>query len=283
MSRRLTRSSISHSGLTRFLDVDEPDDDEEWVTGDVSLISADNVRFRVAGLTLAWSSPVFADLLSLPGNQAEKVIPLTDNAIESADVIRIYLDLVSLNFGRLGIFYKSYTRWAALLANLTFFLDKYQSERGLKLLRSFGSEAVTLQRFSRMGDIIFASRVNDLALCFRILSSGNKKSKPAQNRRPLGTMDGSWQFSLALQSYEAASSIPFPFQWAIARAAEVEDRETTPRIFAHRFVEIMMTIYEQGRRRQFVKLTPGAMDLSGHPAFPPLLQTPNLDGYTKPT
>lgn len=141
------------------------------------------------------------------------------------------------------------------LTNLTLFLDKYQSERGLKPLRSFGSEAASLGRFARMGDFVFATRVNDLALCFRILASasGSLGSKAAQQRRPLGTMEGGWQLSLGLQSYEGACAIPFPFQWALARAAEVEDRETTPRIFAHQFVEIMMVINEHGKTSESMK------------------------------
>lgn len=109
MSRPHTRSSHSRSGTNRAERTEEPDEDEHWLTGEVSLISSNNVRFRMAGLTLAWSSPVFADILSLPGDQ-EKTIHLTDDAIETSDVIRIYLDLVSLNNDRLGIFYKKYTR-----------------------------------------------------------------------------------------------------------------------------------------------------------------------------
>lgn len=198
---------------------------ELWTSGDVSLISSDKVRFRVASLTLAWSSPIFADMLALPGDQTDKTIRLSD-FFERQDVIAVYLDLVSLNFERLSVFYKPHVRWRSLLTKLTTFLDKYESERGLKLLRSFGTEAAAMQRFSKMGDIVFASLVNDLALCYGILVTSNRSSRA--ERKPLGSMEGPWQLSLAHQSYETACAIPFPFQWAIARAAELEDRVANP-------------------------------------------------------
>lgn len=216
---------------------------ELWTSGDVSLISSDKVRFRVASLTLAWSSPIFADMLALPGDQTDKTIQLSDY-FERQDVIAVYLDLVSLNFERLSVFYKPHGRWRSLLTKLTTFLDKYESERGLKLLRSFGTEAAAMQRFSKMGDIVFASLVNDLALCYRILLTSNRSSRA--ERKPLGSMEGPWQLSLAHQSYETACAIPFPFQWAIARAAELEDRVANPRSFAHKFVELMTEIDDQG-------------------------------------
>lgn len=245
MSRPDTRSSVSRTGTNRDGPNGEIEDDERWTTGEVSLISADDVRFRVAGLTLAWSSPVFDDLLTLPGNQTNKTIHLTDDSIETAEVIRLYLDLVSVNFERLNIFYRTHTRWRILLMRLTSFLDKYQSERGLKLLRSFGAEGVAMGRFVKLSDFVFAARLNDIALCYRILSK-NKSSNADKEGKVLGAMEGSWMLSLAHQSYETACAIPPPFQWALARANELEQRQASPRDFAQRFVELIATIHQQG-------------------------------------
>lgn len=233
------------------------EDDELWTVGDVTVISSDSVRFRVAGLTLAWSSPVFADMLSLPGDQKDKTIQLSDETIEAADVIRTYLDLVSVNFERLGIFYKAHCQWISLLMDLTRFLDKYQSERGLRLLRSFAASSFTMKSFSKSGDLIFAARLNDLALCYRILSSRTGSSRADTNQKPLGTIEGDWRLSFAHESYALASAIPFPFQWALARAAVLEDPKKSQHAFAHKFVELMDEIYEQGeRRRVWMMLTP---------------------------
>lgn len=253
----------SPAGHDADADADADDfveDHDLWTSGDVSLISADNVRFRVASLTLAWSSPVFADMLALPSRPGsgggagagDATLRLSDDAIEGADVVCAYLDLVSLHTERLGVFFRGHARWRRLLVRLTHFLDKYQSERGLKLLRSFGAEGVALHRFVRLGDLVFAALVNDLALCFRVLSSpgahraSSASSADRGDRKGLGASEGSWQLALGHQAYDTACAIPLPFQWAIARAAEAEDHQMSPRLFAHKFMQLMKEINAQG-------------------------------------
>lgn len=222
-------------------------DDKCWTSGDIALISADNVRFRVAGITLAWSSPVFAGMLSLPSKSEDTTIHLLDSTMETSDVIHAYLDLVSANFERLKIFHEKPEKWSALLVQLTKFLDKYGSERGLTLLRTFGTNTFALRRFTSYGDIVFASRLNDLALCFRILAERNGPYRASSGSNPLDVIASRWKLSLGHESFVVASAIPFPYQWAIARAAALGSPTSVPEAFAHDVVRLVKEMHEQGR------------------------------------
>ncbi|KAL1411749.1 hypothetical protein Q8F55_002716 [Vanrija albida] len=67
-------------------------DDETWTTGDFSLISSDDVRFRVDSMLLFAASRVFRD--SSETSSGDKLVHLTDPDFETATVVRAVLDLV---------------------------------------------------------------------------------------------------------------------------------------------------------------------------------------------
>lgn len=83
-------------------------DDEQWTSGEFTLISTDGVRFRIPSYVLLNASSVFRDIASLPSEAAAPStsapapeIELTDATIETADVLRIFLSLAAT--GTLGL------------------------------------------------------------------------------------------------------------------------------------------------------------------------------------
>lgn len=213
-----------------------------FVFGDVSILCSNRIQFFVPSSTLAWSCNMFNDRI-----EQHRAQPLDDylyfnfaepraDSTFSGRVISAFLNLITLNFEELDrVFSEPHPQWTRLLQDLIRFLNHTSSERGVKLLRMFGAQAVASRRFSELDGLVFAARTNDLALCYRVLlSAGNERSSADKTDR------GESRISLGAQSYETARSIPLPYQWAIARATSLIDRRSSPEQFAHKVVELVL-------------------------------------------
>lgn len=71
-----------------------------WSDGDMTIHSADGVTFRVQSYHLLSASSVFRDLFAIGSGPRE--LSLSDESIETAPVLRMFLDLVTL--GRLHVY-----------------------------------------------------------------------------------------------------------------------------------------------------------------------------------
>lgn len=71
-----------------------------WSDGDMTIHSADGVTFRVQSYHLLSASSVFRDLFAIGSGPRE--LSLSDESIETAPVMRMFLDLVTL--GRLHVY-----------------------------------------------------------------------------------------------------------------------------------------------------------------------------------
>ncbi|KAL1411747.1 hypothetical protein Q8F55_002714 [Vanrija albida] len=106
-------------------------DDKDWTTGDFTLISSDNVRFRVDSMTLFVSSPVFREASEL--TSGDKVVHLTDPDFETAAVLRAFLNfvlkfrfpIVTIHKGKR--FYPApWLRFPSSVLKLGSFMNKYE-------------------------------------------------------------------------------------------------------------------------------------------------------------
>lgn len=246
----------------------EVDDDKNWVDGDVHLISSDRVRFCVPGYLLAWAryiqcgiradsgSPVFADVLSLPGGDEGKELALTDSSFEVADTIRLFLKLVSPNdFDMTAFLSLSQKTLSRELLRLTAFLDKYNSEVGARMLRLYGSEVIlrhTEEPPWCEGQVVFACMTNDLGLCTHLIQKHALRVWAPQDPvkdQPLGAHKSGCFFSLTQAPFDFVSSLPFPYQWAMGRASLQVSSATETDKFCQKFVGIVTTILERSDGR----------------------------------
>ncbi|WOO80592.1 uncharacterized protein LOC62_03G004118 [Vanrija pseudolonga] len=67
-------------------------DDKKWTTGDFTIVSSDDVRFRVDSMALFVASPIFREASEM--TSGEKIVHLTDPDFETAVVVRTFLKFV---------------------------------------------------------------------------------------------------------------------------------------------------------------------------------------------
>lgn len=173
-------------------------------------------------------SPIFADMLALPSPQCpsnDKTLHLTDIQFEHNEIIDLFLHLVTCQPKELR-FDEPGEEWTDLVSLLRF-LDKYDSQRGLQLLRAYGAEGVLNQTFSVDRAFIFASLTNDLGLCIAILRQNSNhrwgKNKGTTALYRSSSVPGGALFSPRTSSLEFFGSLPLPYIWALSRTeGEVE-------------------------------------------------------------
>lgn len=223
---------------------DKPEitDDKDWTKGDLHLISSDNVRFSVYGAVLAWASPVFADMLGIPGAQ-ERTIHLTDPSFENANTVRLFLQLVTINKEALKLFQRYYTVWWLRLEALIVFLDKYECDRGVAILRDLGSDIALFVRKDGIGPslLLFASLLNHVGLCSKVLDLYAISSWP-EDTDLLKSKTSETFTSFGHAPYSLCCAMPREYVWAITRAGILANPKVGTSAFAHKFVELIMAI-----------------------------------------
>lgn len=118
-------------------------------------------------------SPVFADMLSLPTLDSQKEVYLTNGTFETAETIRLFLEVVSPTLADVEeLLLSSWRTLSKDLYRLVLFLDKYNSEVGVRMLRLYGSD-ILLRQHDNVPScdrlLVYASVTNDLGLCTRII------------------------------------------------------------------------------------------------------------------
>lgn len=177
--------------------------DPKWKVGDITLVSSDGVSFQAYSDDLSWGrwvgrataltfSTAFADMFSFPaailvdGNAANGAAPrkrrieFTDKTFEDAETVRSFLvlvtelrwDLAPAELERRH----SFAAWRPRLVKLIYFLDKWDSECGMKILQVWGSQQQELKEGSAWNSVnafVFGALTNSIAICRRALKEDN--------------------------------------------------------------------------------------------------------------
>lgn len=195
-------------------------------------------------------SPVFADMLSLPTLDSQKEVYLTNGTFETAETIRLFLEVVSPTLADVEeLLLSSWKTLSKDLHRLVLLLDKYNSEVGVRMLRLYGSEVFLRQTPTDLpcdGLLVFASMTNDVGLCIQVIKkyAGNtwKKLDPDD---PLSALKSSSFLSIAQAPFHFASSLPFAYQWALGRAAALFNPVNENEKYCDKFVEIVTKILQE--------------------------------------
>lgn len=169
------------------------------------------------------SSSIFEAMLSLPpgDKQAEVVMELSDKLFEDAQTLRSFLSLIydmkldfpiSWDHGK-----REYLEWRDRLTNLLTFMDKYNSEKGYKLLRLWSNHAQQAQSWSPHGAFVFGAMTNDIHMCVKALEDSTSDSWRPDDSSPIGARR-LHLFQLGAAPYDFFCSIPPQYAFALARA-----------------------------------------------------------------
>lgn len=130
-------------------------DDERWTTGEITLISADNVRFQVSKYLLGGGS-VFRDLMAIPTD--DNTISFTDHDIECADVLHLFLSLSEGDFDSSTL--------DVTFVSVVGFLQKYDCQREIKILKAYLHNCVCPNQNDTNALVyLIASHLDDEGLC----------------------------------------------------------------------------------------------------------------------
>lgn len=189
------------------------------------------------------NSPVFADMLSLPGMQS-KSFEFADPTIEDAATVRSFLHLmrdlkldmticeVPSNRGTANA-----RPWKHRLPRLVSFLDKYDSKFGLKALKHWSTYAELVEDWNPETTFVFGALTDNIHLCAKALvhprSNCNWQDHP---RDPLNCR-AFHLFHMHGPPYEFVCSIPPQFYFALCRASADFVPGTVE--FQKKFVEVV--------------------------------------------
>lgn len=194
-------------------------------------------------------------MLALPAPNTEGTeLCLPDSQFEDSSTIRLFLELMSAtrNFNIYQSLTGSFASTSRQLGRLVHFMDKYNSERGMALLRLSCTEAILLEYAQPPLLFLLASVMNDLTLCFRIIKTYSSWTWNDPDRskllgpQPTSASKSPPVFLASHASLTYACSVPFQYYWALLRASVYFDPKGENEKFAHKFVEIVQAVFQQG-------------------------------------
>ncbi|WOO80391.1 uncharacterized protein LOC62_03G003908 [Vanrija pseudolonga] len=185
---------------------------------DFTLISSDNIRFRVDSSFIFAASSVFRDARELGGDKG-KTVDFTDNDIETADTLRLFLLLATTGKLPAELSCINFVLAAEKIAHLTSFLLKYSCEPTIQALKGavyfdFLSPLLLGARDGVPG-IILGSMTDDVDYCIQAMDAGivigTEPGDPIINCRHS-------EFDLVPYNlpYKVARFIPTDYMWALS-------------------------------------------------------------------
>ncbi|RXK41970.1 hypothetical protein M231_00691 [Tremella mesenterica] len=180
---------------------------------DLTLVSSDDIHFKVHSYHLKSASAVFRAMLEMPDPNAERPnIHLTDREIENAEVLE----------GALNILYSK--AWPIdtgtyrfKLIKINRFLLKYECEGAIDKVVSLLHRWIAFGRVSAWYAFLVSADLNDVVTCSRAMRRAGLCAFSGTS----GLQDSestSSPFDIAGLSLERFSQIPVPMLWAILRA-----------------------------------------------------------------
>ncbi|OCF43262.1 hypothetical protein I317_02830 [Kwoniella heveanensis CBS 569] len=228
--KRTTRSSTSASDLS-YLEpvINKSNRSYQFGDSDVTLISSDNIRFKVHTFHLMAASAVFRDMLSIGknGHQGPEV-RLTDKAIESSWVISLFLRTCY------GHSLPHYTDVKDGYLGLIAFIDKYDCKVARESLITLVNSWMGLDSQRLYPNLVMsiASQLDDNRLAKRAISLGGHwewskvtteeptESVARQRLRVVRQIPLYGAFDLTAWAFEDFKKIPEDYKFALLRACQ---------------------------------------------------------------
>lgn len=214
-------------------------DDEEWTEGDFTIISSDNVRFRIQSYHLFSSryvavrcshsshSGVFRDMAADDANM-DRLVHLTDTGYETAAVLRRFFALITSS--KLEI--KLETTSTAKALNLARFLLKFDCPGSIETLKLLYRKFVLKPGSpSAIHGFILGAVLDDVDLCVDCLEveKGREASWSGANDQEasdaLKFRPNALAFNPAALPLNLFISLPGPYLWALCRAWDMVGKE----------------------------------------------------------
>ncbi|KAL1411778.1 hypothetical protein Q8F55_002745 [Vanrija albida] len=188
--------------------------DDTWTKGDFALVSSDNVRFRVDLVHLLSASSVFRDMASVASAGGNRELHLTDDTMESSNVIKRFLFLLidaEVDVEDLpGNFYH--------LVYLAQLVVKYDC-RFLKTVLGFRIKDTINNGTPGVYTWVIGAIMDNTDLCMAAMYKPNQlwplSAVPIDAMRTLPKVHC---FNPHSFSYQWWSFIPQPYLWALSRA-----------------------------------------------------------------
>ncbi|KAL1411782.1 hypothetical protein Q8F55_002749 [Vanrija albida] len=186
-SSKKLRVSLSHS----------------WQDGDFTLVSSDDITFRIDTHYLQSASGVFRDMLA--AGSGPKLINLTDPHTETALVVHKFLNLITTNRIDNERFGPDFSDMVTLVR----FLIKYECAPALTVIGLHLHCSITEDRpYAGLHWFIVGAIMDDIQVCITAFDAATERSQdPFIN--PC--------FNPSQIPYQLAAQIPFIYFWALVR------------------------------------------------------------------
>ncbi|RXK41971.1 hypothetical protein M231_00692 [Tremella mesenterica] len=193
---------------------------------DLVLVSSDEIHFKVHSYHLKSASIVFRAMLDSPdvnvkkGDQPLPIIYLTDNDIETAEVLKGALDI---------LYHKPFPteigEYRDELRKIIPFLRKYECDGSIEGIRSLLHRWITYSDVGAWSAFLVSAGTEDIVTCYRAMYSASELDISAEGG-PQGFRESSTVFDLGSLSLERFCQIPGPIAWAILRATNSRPTST---------------------------------------------------------
>ncbi|KAL1411757.1 hypothetical protein Q8F55_002724 [Vanrija albida] len=165
-------------------------DDKDFRNGDFTLISSNNIRFRVDSVYLFAASPIFRDAEAL-SRPDDKLVHFTDES-ENDATITTFLTLVTQ--AKLVLFYKEHLRICQHLSDCVAFLKKHECIATLRtLIYAFIVDFLLRDDLDySLPGLLLGALVDDIDICVRAINVYRGKVEAGgihKARRRSGTRD----------------------------------------------------------------------------------------------
>ncbi|WVF68197.1 hypothetical protein IAT40_002962 [Kwoniella sp. CBS 6097] len=238
--------------------INEVNEGYQFEDSDITLISSDNLHFKVHSYHLLAASPIFRDMIKL-GTEAEKTrqVPFTDDKIETGEIIRLFLDMC---YGKDTENLTSDT--LPPFSSLVLFLAKYDCLLWIRAVREVIMRGLINSTTSPdcAFDLAVLMEDSDLAAsAIRLAGAwthvvGTKKDtdQPKKKRRPkvLRSVHGGGVSLLTAVHYDFFTRIPDDYKFALLRASReagmtLDQKKAPWPSVAKKFKEVMEAIHAE--------------------------------------
>ncbi|KAL1411769.1 hypothetical protein Q8F55_002736 [Vanrija albida] len=231
-------------------DTTPPTDDTTWSAGDFTLISSNNVRFRVDSCFIFAASAAFSDARGLSGD-ANKTVTFTDTGFETKETLGDFFSLVTL--GKLPPEFfvdgNKYSDACERVARPVTFLQKYGCGAIIEVLKAVIHSEILVWRPNRvtprdgLPGLVLGAMTDDVDFCVLAMQAGCQVDDlvtcPIDFCRP-----DSYDLVPINMPLRVARLIPTDYLWALSYSwpGKVEG-------WRNKFVALMKEVKESNSKR----------------------------------
>ncbi|KAL1411761.1 hypothetical protein Q8F55_002728 [Vanrija albida] len=212
-------------------------DDTEWTSSDFTLISADNVRFRVPSFFILAAMPVFRDAGGGASVSNDKIVYFTDSSFETASTLRTFCQLITT--ARLPSWEEGeYAELSQHITDVVTFLRKYECDAMLetfKLAFHYNYLHSADSDFSLEG-LVLGSVADDLHFCIEAMYTNSWEPPTDVPHQKIMMLV---PFNMPLKVHNL---IPPTYLWALSSAWQNADNDMG------KFRELFRSLVHHARR-----------------------------------